>query len=425
MIFRAISAFESKSQFRRNLSRVTKANLFALLLPILIAPLISRFFLPADFSVLAVFTAVLTSLSAFCTWRFDWMVPNARTGAMAACLFTIGGAVLLVVCLLVAVVLLLGSSLGKFGDMVSSHLLVALIPVALLAEGGRQLFAGWFVRKGDLTVVSHTTVVRSLANAVTTIVAGLMNGGAVGLVGATVLSAWAGIAAFVRQSGFQLWLKIKRISRRRLYIAVAKYGRSATWSCLVAVVNALSMAAPVLLFAHYYSPHEVGWYALMHRLLAAPIGALTSALGQSYWSKAAGQVRESRVEELSLQYIKTTKRLLVAAVPVVCVCLMGPLFVGPVFGSDEWSGAGNVLVAMIPLFVGSILFSPTNHLVVLDKQHLQLLADTVRLLLVVVSVVSARYLDFNFIVAVALASTASFLGHAGIFLVHRWVHKNL
>ncbi|MGH3457721.1 lipopolysaccharide biosynthesis protein [Aeromicrobium sp.] len=411
-----------KPTFRANFSRVARANLIALALPVLAAPILSRLFLPSDFASLAVFVAIAAVIGAFATWRFDWVVPNEPDAVRAKTLFVLGGCVLVFSTLVVLVVLCVAQvAVGLETWSAQLGLLLLLLPLLVLAGGLRDLFSGWFVRRGDLTAVSRATVSRSVANVLLSIGSGAARMGATGLIGAAVLSAWAGSYTLARHSGVKLRDALGGVSRLSLRSVLRAHGRTATWSTAVSILNALSLNAPVLVLAVFFSPVQVGWYALINRTAAAPISAVTAALAQSFWSLAADHARRHEYEEIAQAYQRVTRRLAVAALVVVGLCLTGPIVVGPILGS-EWAGAGFVLMAMAPMLVGNVMFSPTNHLVVFDKQHLQLAVDLLRLLLVIGAISSAYYLDLGFYVAVFLASTGSLAAHTLLFFLHVKVH---
>lgn len=369
------------------------------------------------------FTSVQALLLAFCTWRFDWTVPNARTGRMAVSLFLLGGMVLVTVCVLLTFALFLATSVEWPEASLVANLgaLIWFMPVALLGGGFRLLLSGWFVRQGDLSAVGRATIAQSLANISLSLAAGLGRLGAFGLLCALVVSGWTGIRALLLQAKDLLKRYLLRVTRRSLLVGWRLHIANASWSTAVAVVNALSLSAPVLILAHYYSPQEVGWYALMYRLVAAPTGALASALGQSFWSLAADYARSRRYRELALAYRRTTGKLALATIPLVLGCFTGPILMGSLLG-DRWADAGNVLVAMIPLFVGSIVFSPTNHLLVFNKQPIQLFVDGARFLLILLSIELASSLGYTFAAAVFFASVSSLIAHLLLYLVHRRIH---
>lgn len=411
-----------KPTFRANFSRMARANLIALVLPVLATPILSRLFLPSDFASLAVFVAIAGVIGAFATWRFDWVVPNEPDSVQAKSLFVLGGGALVLSTLVVLVVLCVAQvAVGLETLSTKLGLLLLLLPLMLLAGGLRDLFSGWLVRRGDLTAVSRATVSRSVVNVLVSIGSGAARMGAPGLICAAVLSAWAGIYVLARDCGARLRDAFRGVSRHSLRSALRLHRRTATWSTAVSILNALSLNAPVLTLSLFFSPVQVGWYALINRTAAAPISILTAALAQSFWSLAAEHARRQEYDEIAHAYQRVTRRLALAALVVVCICLAGPILVGPVLG-PEWSGAGQVLLASAPMLVGYVMFSPTSHLTVFDKQHLQLAADLLRLLLVIGAISGAYYLGFGFYIAVFLASTGSLAAHALLYFLHVKVH---
>lgn len=413
-----------KPTFRANFSRTASANVVALVVPVLATPILSRLFRPADFASLAMFLAITSVIVSFATWRFDWVVPNEPDAVQAKNLFALGLCALAVSTVVVLAVLgVLQFALGSGTWPTQLGALLFLMPLLLFPSGLRELLSGWFVRRGDLTVVSHATVSRSLANIVISLAAGAARVGTTGLISAAILSAWVAIFTFTRRWRFRFHRAFSGVSRHALRVALRAHGRSATWSTGVSTLNALGANAPILALAFFFAPLQVGWYALIYRTATAPIGALTAALAQSFWSLAADYARREEYEAIARAYQRTTRRLAVAALVVVSLCLTGPLVVGPVLGPG-WTGAGYVLAAVAPMLAGSVMFAPTNHLVVFGKQHLQLGADALRLILVIGAIASAHYFNFGFYAAVLLASIGSFAAHAMLYFLHVKVHRS-
>jgi O-antigen/teichoic acid export membrane protein len=416
---------QEPSAFRRNFYRIARANLIAIALPLLFTPVLTRLFSPDAYGALATFMSIYSVVLAFCTWRFDWTLPNARTSSMAATLFAAGTGVLAIVCVATAAMSVLvvgrvvfeGSSIARVGWP------LLLLPVALCGGGLRLMLTGWFVRDGDLTAVGRATISQSAATSLLNLAAGLGHLESAGLIGSMSVSVWVGLGALAHRAWDRLRAGLGRVTWRRLRAGVRLHGRTASWSALTAMLNALGFSAPILVLGHYYSSREVGWYALMYRVLAAPTGVLTSALSQSFWSVAAQYGREGRFAELKRLYRLTTLRLSIACVPVVIICWVAPSVTGLILG-DAWSGAGEVLRAMLPFFIGSIVFSPTNHLVVLDAQSFQIVADATRLILVVASIALGSAAGASFVTVVFLASLSSLIAHAALFVTHARIHTH-
>lgn len=128
--------FSDAGPFKQNFHHVARSNIFALILPILAIPLLSRLFSRADFGVLAVFSAVLAFTLSFATWRFDWLLPNEKSGFVAANLCMAGGVVLLVFALvLILLLFVFPETFVRLGTLAERKQILWLLPFALLAGG--------------------------------------------------------------------------------------------------------------------------------------------------------------------------------------------------------------------------------------------------------------------------------------------------
>ncbi|MFT4577895.1 MAG: O-antigen/teichoic acid export membrane protein [Nitrospinales bacterium] len=360
--------------------------MLAQLLPLLAAPLLARLYTPEDFGALALFSAAVSLLLAFSSWRFDWSVPNTSSKTLAAVLLLFGIVALLFFSVATFFVLWNWAEQWTFwkGFDVLGPLLLFL-PVIILGGGLHELMHCWYVRQAELSKVASVRITQSFTGTGLNIVGGYTGLGAWGLIGSSVISVWVGMGLLV--SGAQnLKRSFARLSLNRIKVGIARYWWESTSSTMVAVVNVASLAAIPLLLVQYYSAKEVGWYALMYRLAITPIGLLTSALSQSFWAEAAQLVKTDIVKLKSL-FLKSTKLLILAAIPVVLLCVSGPLFVGPVLGEAQWAGAGDILMALAPMLVGMIIVQPLTHLIVHKKQIWKFYLDAIKLVVTILLII--------------------------------------
>lgn len=371
------------SRFRQNFLSVAKANVLAQALATLSAPLLTRFYAPSDFGGLTLFSSLLSFLLAFSIWRMDWSMPNTRTRAHAASLLLMGFIPLL---LISAVLWVMRQSIADRLAFWNGFELVEpflwLLPIALVGSGVYQLMQAWFIREAMLKPVSKSKVYQSLSLLVLMLLGGIFRLGTLGLIGSTAMSAWVGIGMMVRGAK-DLPASLRRVSAKRLYVTWVRFRRETTFSTLVAIVNTLNFSITPLLISQYYNTTELGWYALMQKLAIAPIMLVAAALAQSFWAESARLVKED-LPALRKLYLKTSQRLLYVALAVSAITLAGPLYVGFMFGEENWGGAGAVLAALTPLFLGQIVVSPLSHLLVHSKQHWQFIWDICRLVSLVV-----------------------------------------
>lgn len=410
-------ATPSRSSFRSNFLRIARANVFAQMLTLSLTPILTRLYTPADYGALAVFANILLILAAFATWRFDWSVPNATSRSQASAVVLLGFMVLLATCLLsfVTLELALSSEVFSLPALEPIAPFVALLPLALLGTGLHQLMQAWYVRENDLSAVSKAKISQSVAGSTVSLAGGALSFGALGLVLSSLVSAWFGIGMLLRKAT-GLRRCVRRAKARWIQAAAARFGREASLSSAVSLVNTSSLVVTPLLLAHFYTAAEVGWYALMSRLALAPARLFTTAVAQSFWSEAAKLAKRDR-EKLRRLFIKSSTRLLLLALPVVLLCVTGPLYVGVVLG-DNWTKAGYVLVALAPFLLGQIAVSPVSHLLVHRKQHWQLIWDVVRFLALLGTICACASMRADIVVTVLCVSIVMLAMYSVLFVLN-------
>jgi O-antigen/teichoic acid export membrane protein len=403
------------SRFARNVWLVTRANVLAQALPVLAAPLLTRLYGPEAFGALALFAAALGLALSVATARTEWSVPNARSKAMAAALLALGALALGLSCIVLAMGLLLWP--GAAGDLPPAAAWL-LLP-ALAGAGLQQLVAAWHVRSAELAGVGRAKVMQSIG------IVGVSLGAAPwlpvgpwGLLLGVLAGAWIGLRTLWRTAA-GLGAALCTLSWRRVAVARRRFASEAGWSTLVSACNAASFAAVPLLLARHYDAAEVGFYALMQRVVLGPVGLVGQAVSQSFWSEAARLVREDSVA-LARLHAGTTRKLLWLSLPLAVLAIAGPWYVGPIFGAAQWSGAGIVLAACAPMLVGQVAVSPLSHLVIHRRQHWQAVWDLVRLAALAVAIEVAGRAGASLAGAVLALSLVMAVMYAVLWFMNRY-----
>ena len=415
---RMADALSSKkgSSFRQNFIKVIKANLFAQGISMLVAPLMTRLYTPADYGTASVFGLILGILGPLSTWKMDWSTPNAVSRSQAAATMLLGFVVLFILCLLITAILIISPHyLVLFPAAHQIEPYVFLIPLAVLGSGLQQLLNGWYIRQNDLSAVSQSKITQSLGSTAFNLSAGWAGLGAKGLIFGSLLTAWLGIGVLIKNAQ-HLQASLARLTGRRIAQAYCRFSREATHSALVALVNTLTLNLTPLLLANYYSTTDYGYYALMSRLAMLPSSLLASAIGQSFWSEAVRLMKENRAE-LRRLFLKTTLRLAGLAGGASVICLGGPFYVEPVFGS-RWAGAGATLAAMTPWVFAQFVVSPLSHLVVHRKQNWQLLWEACRFFLLAAVIGHGIYNDLTINMVVLRVSLVMFSLYSALFFMN-------
>lgn len=406
------------SRFSRNLVLVARANVIAQAIPLLAAPILTRLYSPADFGVLAVFTALVALLVSFSTARAEWSVPNAHGPRQAASLIMLGSFMLAAVT--TTTVFISGPALsalgGKWGGAALLEPYAALLPLALVMAGLSQLLHGWHVRSGDLKVASTVKVKKSIGSTVATIAFGLAGFGTRGILLGMVIGATFGVSTLYRRA-IGLAREIKHVRLLTLRRTMRVYRSELLNSSLASVANAFSLAAIPLLLTHFYPPGDVGHYALMQRIAIGPVSFISSAIAQSFWAEAADRLRQDP-SDLYRLYRHATRRLLLLAIPFGVLLSAGPWYVSTILGPGDWDNAGWILAALAPVVVAQLIVSPLSHLIVHRLQHTQLAWDLARLSSLVLTVALASALGATISACVLALSVVGALFYVALFFIN-------
>ena len=412
------------NKFAVNFFNVVKANTLAQVLLILSIPILARFYGPEAFGLLAVFTAILQIAATLGTLKYERLIPNKVSNyAAGACAFA--GLISLIT---TSALLFIASTQAKFLYASIDSLerlgnLLYLLPLTVFFVGVNQLLNGWCVRQDKLQLVNRARIYQAISYICSAFMIYGITQSSRGLVVSTAVS-WALMILAYRSIYSSPWQFALKSNYSRLLRFFRKTFVQACVMTLVAFVNVLSYLAPILIVSALFSSNDLGQYSLVMRLVGAPLAIITGAMALSFWAHSAKLARERNYAELRTSYLRTTKVLLIPAFLVVIGCLIGSQFITTVLGG-EWDKTGVILIYLIPMFLGIALVSPTNHLIVLNKEKLQLLSDGLRLGLMVAIYFLSKQLSIGLSMTVLLLSIASMVGHFGLFITQLLVHRNL
>ncbi len=402
-------------QFRSNFKKLALANVVAQILLVLAAPILSRLFRPENFGELALYISITSIVTSIATLRFDWLIPNPTSHRIAARLFLAG------ITLLCLITLIFFFVIFMMGDMIipdqytSLRKFAPLMALSVFGIGLHNLYTGWYVRTSNLSKIAKVKIMQSLGNITISILLGYMAFTASGLLFATVISSWLGISLLIYGST-EIRDHLRNLKIKQLFNTITRFSRQAILSTAVSGLNTFSSRAMILLFALVYSPSQVGLIIFAHRLISNPVTVIARGLSKSFWAHTSDLSRIQDYRGLRKDFLKVTYLLFTVAILLFFITLLIQPLIVPLFGPD-WSEMGIILIMLMPMVCGATIVSPTNHLVVLGRQGLQLYADILRLVFICLAILAAAIFKWNFVFAVLAVSCSSLLGHLVLFVI--------
>ncbi|MFQ3566949.1 MAG: oligosaccharide flippase family protein [Aggregatilineales bacterium] len=421
-----LKALIPKGQFARSVSVLAGATALGQGIVALSSPILTRLYTPEDFGVLAVFVAVSSLLLTFNSLRYEFAIALPQSDADAAHL------VLLVVLLLIGSTALLGVIFGLSGEAIAGLLNVpalaahyGLLLICLFGAGVYQALNYWAIRQQAFTPIARTKVVQGAVQTLVQIGAGALALGVFGLLTGYTLGQISGSFALLRQMWARDRAAFRQITLRRLRELAVRYRKFPLFMSWSSLINAASLQLPALTLGILYGPSVAGWFLLGQRLVAIPMTLIGTSVAQVYLGAASHMMRENPAGLLPL-YLSTARRLLIlGGLPLLAVGVIGPWLFELVLG-PAWRTSGEFVQVLVPMFIAQFIVSTLSQtIVVLERQNIQAIWDTLRLVSVLIGFGAAGVFDSEPVVAIGLYSFIMTVMYGVLFTINWRLLQNV
>lgn len=363
------------------------------LLTLALAPIITRLFDPASFGSFTLLLSVALVLTSVMSLRLELAVPLARDDVTSYAVVQAGLACALILSAMGSPLLyVVGPEIGAVLGYRAAGRWLWVTPLMASAMSVYLLLNALAIRQGRYRTMAMRNVIMVGAGLGLQILAGLLGYGVGGLVVGYACGQMLGAAALLVGSGMSSGTAKSGRSTTALREAMSRYRRVPLLLAPAGVVNALGLQVPVVLLAFYYTSDVVGWFGLTQRVLAAPVTLIGLSVAQVYLGEAA-RARREEVGHPSAYFWKVSRVLaLLGAVAAVALLVGGPPAFELLFGS-QWRTSGDFARALAIALAAQLIASPLSQtLIIFERSGLQLAWDTLRVLCVTGSLMTAGML---------------------------------
>ena len=306
-------------------------------LPLLLGPLLTRLYSPAQFGTYFLLAAVAANVGVVACARYEFALPKARDDAEALSLGALSRWILAAVTALAAVA-------GAAWALAQQALWPLWLPLLAGALGWLSLGTLSAQRDQRFNALAAARVLQHGGGAALQAAAGLAGAGLTGLIAGPLAAALA--AGMLLRTRAARWWRVPRMQLR----AVAWQHRDFPFlNTPHAFLGALQDTLAVALIAVWQGPAEAGLWGLALRYLKAPAtlvgGAVSQALYPALAQEAVVTVEARRAVRQLMGVLS-----LVALPLVLAIGFGGPWAFEAAFGAP-WRGAGE-LASALALYIG-------------------------------------------------------------------------
>jgi O-antigen/teichoic acid export membrane protein len=413
-----IAAFFAGRAFARNVMLLAGSTALAQGSAIVVAPLLTRIYSPADLGLFGVFYAFTSVAGAVACLRYDIATVSAHARSEAAALTVLSIIVAVpatLVCALIAALLILQKWLG-FGAFPLYTAAIAGAAALVTAVFGALRY--WFIREETFAPISRYAAAQGVTRSIAQVAFGFVLPTWGGLVAGEVLGRLVGIGGSVNRSWRALRDELRGAGPGALRAAASRYSDFPRYNLPSAILDMVGLQIPVPLIAALYSAAVAGELTLVQRLLAVPVSLIAVAVSDAFHARVATTLRENPAA-LRRLFLRTGGALFLAGIiPILLVVTLGPSVFALVFGK-AWRGAGTLAAIVAPLALMQLSVSPLSRVVFVLPQgtRLKLISDVAVLLLAIAALAGAKAAGFTPYAAVGVYVGGQVVAYALYFML--------
>ncbi|WPY96234.1 oligosaccharide flippase family protein (plasmid) [Limimaricola variabilis] len=356
------------SPFLRNVSILSSGSAVSMAVPILAAPVLGRLYTPADYGALAQYMAPAAVLGVLACLQFQNAILAERTGRGASVAAWLGllSALVTSVATALAVAALWVPVLAQSAPGAWFTLLPLSVAGAGLVATG-QFLANRHRMYRQIALVQVAQVLTTVA---LSILLGLLDWGANGLLAAYALGQAVLIGAYARVlARLQPTLRWPRAARLR--VLVRRHWKFPAFTLPAGFSSEINMQAPVFALTALGTDGTLGAFTRARQLVSLPMTMIGQSVAQVFRREASELYHETGSCRALMR--RTAGWLLAAGLgPCLLFMAFAPWLFAVYLGPD-WREAGEIARILAPMLLLRVIVSPlTTVFFFTDNQALDL-----------------------------------------------------
>ncbi|MCW8905860.1 MAG: oligosaccharide flippase family protein [Sedimenticola sp.] len=310
---------------------------------ILSSPVLTRFYSPADFGMLAVYSAILGAVSPVISLRYDIAIVLPRSKQKANDLVILSLLIVTVFSLLSLVLIpVFDDEFVKAFGQDYGHIIPWLLFISILLVGTHQIAIFWAIRHKSYQAISGSKLSQSVFMVTVQLVCHRF--GSIVLILGQIIGQIISTAYLLFMVCVRERRSIKASTCERLQSVASEYQKFPIYTTWSALVNSAGVQLPIMIFAIIFGIKVTGYYALAQRILTLPMAIVGDAIQSIFFTNISEEVRRDRVSHI----ISALFSLLIQLVlpPMLLVLLFAPEAFAYVFG-DTWGYSGELAQLMV------------------------------------------------------------------------------
>lgn len=409
--------------FTRSVAMLAGGTATAQAINVLMAPVITRLFSPADVGRIGLYLVFIDLASVALLLRLETALVSGRSEREAAQLAILAFAVLPITAVAASVLffVLIHESIAGYEVLTESSTPWMIVSLALAGSGATLRY--WLVRANRFRPISQSIVLQNVGRAGAQVGFGAAGLGWLGLLAADLLGRGAGLLVTLAAASRAVIAHAGPLGELPARALLRRYWRFPVLALPSSFLDAFALALPIPLITSLYGVEAAGLFVLVQLVLALPTAVIGTSVADAFHGRIAHLARES--PELAVGLFRRTGIALMAiGTPfTIAGMILVPVVFDVIFG-PAWHAAKPLVVVMAPWALASLVVGPLSRVVfVYEGQALKAVYDVMVLALVFGSLTWSAQRGFDLTRAVTVLSVVRVAAYAVYLVVLIWLMR--
>ena len=329
-----------KSELIKNTSVLVSGTIIAQLIPILLQPVLRRFYSPDAFGSLAVYISLMSILIVVASFKYELAIVLPRKDKEAVNIVFVSVLLNLVFnVILFFIILIFKQRIVRFLNISTEFQnYIYFVPLGTFLFSFYQSLNHWLIRRGKFVAISKNKFIRRGSEGITQVSFQFLNK-TFGLIIGDIIGHIANVISgiyFSVKSG----LKLSLISIVKVKYILRKYIEYPKFNVIPSLMSACSYLFPTLIINKYYSPQITGYFDLSKQMLSIPLALVAISLSNVLLKTISDKFKAKSSFKNAL-YPIFIMVLGIAFVEIVVIKIWGEQLFSIVFGHD-WKFSGTI-----------------------------------------------------------------------------------
>lgn len=344
------------SKFISNVIKLGSATVLGQILGLIITPVLSRLYTPADFGVYQLFISLVAIIAVFSCLSYQSAINLPKKDEDAASIVVMCILLIVVTAILSTTVLYFFSdAIGHFFNVSAISQYLFLLPMAIIANSVAVVLGHWLSRKEQFGTMAKANLGSSITGKASSVGIGIFSPSPFGLISGTIINDATIVLILLKKTIEDLHF-FQKISYQQIKEVAIRFKQFPQYNLGANLAVSASVQLTPFLLVFFFSPVVVGYYAMAYMVLLMPSKLVGNSLASVFYQKACA---EKNLTGSITNVVKKVHTRLVSIGTFTCLIIMilGPELFTFALG-DRWLSAGVYAQILAPWFFVAFISTP-------------------------------------------------------------------